>query len=70
METHWFGFYQRMFKPRQAAVGNQQEFWIETRRPPQTTTCTFCRTLDETLDANGFREARLPRHLLWRTARH
>jgi hypothetical protein len=38
-----------MFKPRQAAADNQQEFWIETRRLPQASASTFYRKLDETL---------------------
>jgi len=43
-----------MFKPRQAAAENQQEFWIETRRLPQATASTFYRKLEDTLNAIGF----------------
>lgn len=45
-----------MFKPRQAAVDNQQEFWIEARRLPQATASTFYRKLDESLERMGFAE--------------
>ncbi len=33
---------------------DRQEFWIETRSLPQATAGTFCRKLDQTLEAIGF----------------